>query len=194
MKNNNTNELTKSQLIDFVLNQNAKIKQLEQRVKNLNKNSLRNLSTNYLEHAKKLGYNWMSLLRKETRQKVIDKVIKFRMSKILKNAKMDSLMSKKKYEQLKKMEDEIKREHKRIMKNEQLKMMEDEIKREHKRIMQKPAPSPKTKIEQKAEAMKGYTNSYEINIINKKDPLEQLINTRKALENHIWTILIQRKV
>ena len=57
MKNNNTNELTKSQLIDLVLNQNAKIKQLEQRVKNLNKNSLRNLSTNYLEDAKKLGYN-----------------------------------------------------------------------------------------------------------------------------------------
>ena len=102
-------------------------------------------------------------------------------------------MSKKKYEQLKKMEDEIKREHKRIMKNEQLKMMEDEIKREHKRIMQKPTPSPKTKIEQKAEAMKGYTNSYEINILNKKDPLEQLKNTSKALENHIWTILDSKK-
>ena len=35
MKNNNTNELTKSQLIDLVLNQNAKIKHLEQHVKNL---------------------------------------------------------------------------------------------------------------------------------------------------------------
>ena len=68
-----------------------------------------------------------------------------------------------------------------MIKNEQLKMMEDEIKREHRRKMQKPAPLPKTKIEQKAETMKGYTNSYEINIINKKDPLEQLKTQEKLL-------------
>ena len=79
-KMSNTNsikDLTKSQLIDLVLNQNVKIKQLEQCVENLNKNSLKNPSTNYLEDTKTLGYNWMSLLRKKTRQKVIDKVTKF---------------------------------------------------------------------------------------------------------------------
>ena len=135
---------------------------------------------------KKLGYNWMSLLRKETRQKVIDKVIKFRMSKILNNAKMDSLMAKKKYEQLKKMEDEIKREHKRIMKNEQLKMMEDEIKRVHKKIMNK---QPKTKIEKVDEALQGYVENYKISIKNEKDPLSQLQNTRKAIEHHISNLI-----
>ena len=58
----------------------------------------------------------------------------------------------------------------------------------------KPVPLPRTKIEEKAQAMlKGYTKSYEINIINKKDPLEQLKNTRKALEHHIKNIIESKK-
>ena len=57
----------------------------------------------------------------------------------------------------------------------------------------KPVPLLRTKIEEKAQAMKGYTKSYEISITNNKDPLEQLKNTRKAIENHIWTILKSMK-
>jgi len=49
----------------------------------------------------------------------------------------------------------------------------------------KPVPSPMTKIEQVAKAMRGYTKSFEIGIKNNKDPLAQLQNTRKAIEHHI---------
>ena len=57
----------------------------------------------------------------------------------------------------------------------------------------KPVPLLRTKIEEKAQAMKGYTKSYEINIKNNKDPLEQLKNTRKAIENHIKNIIESKK-
>ena len=42
-------------------------------------------------------------------------------------------------------------------------------------------------------ALKGYTKSYEIGIKNKKDPLVQLQNTRKAVEHHIINILKSMK-
>ena len=57
----------------------------------------------------------------------------------------------------------------------------------------KPVPLPRTKIQQTNKALKGYTKSYEINIKNKKDPLVQLQNTRKAVANHIENILISMK-
>ena len=57
----------------------------------------------------------------------------------------------------------------------------------------KPVPAPRTKIEQTEKALKGFTKSYEINIKNKKDPLVQLQNTRKAVANHIENILISMK-
>ena len=57
----------------------------------------------------------------------------------------------------------------------------------------KPVPAPRTKIEQTDKALKGFTKSYEINIKNKKDPLVQLQNTRKAVANHIENILISMK-
>ena len=56
-----------------------------------------------------------------------------------------------------------------------------------------PAPLPRTKIEQVAKALKGYTKSFEIGIKHNKDPLEQLISTRKAIENHIESILTSMK-
>ena len=46
----------------------------------------------------------------------------------------------------------------------------------------KPVPLLRTKIEEKAQAMKGYTKSYEINIKNNKDPLEQLKTQEKLLK------------
>ena len=57
----------------------------------------------------------------------------------------------------------------------------------------KPVPAPRTKIEQTDKALKGFTKSYEINIKNKKDPLVQLQNTRKAVANHIENMLISMK-
>ena len=57
----------------------------------------------------------------------------------------------------------------------------------------KPVPLPRTKIEQVAKALKGYTKSFEIGIKNNKDPLEQLQNTRKAVEYHIVKILTSMK-
>ena len=53
----------------------------------------------------------------------------------------------------------------------------------------KPVPLPRTKIEEVAKALKGYTKSFEIDIKNKKDPLTQLQNTRKAIENHIISLI-----
>ena len=57
----------------------------------------------------------------------------------------------------------------------------------------KPVPLPRTKIEQLAKALKGYTKSFEIGIKNNKDPLEQLQTTRKAIEHHIRNILESMK-
>ena len=57
----------------------------------------------------------------------------------------------------------------------------------------KPTPLPRTKIEEVDKALKGYTKSFEISIKNVKDPLEQLQNTRLAIEHHIIKILISMK-
>ena len=57
----------------------------------------------------------------------------------------------------------------------------------------KPVPAPRTKIEQTDKALKGFTKSYEINIKNNKDPLVQLNNTRKAIANHIASVLTSMK-
>ena len=56
----------------------------------------------------------------------------------------------------------------------------------------KPIPSPRTKItvEEIAKALKGYTTSYIISIINNKDPLLQIQNARSAVGNHIKKILL----
>ena len=52
---------------------------------------------------------------------------------------------------------------------------------------------PRTKIEQVANALKGYTKSFEIGIKHNKDPLEQLQSTRKAIKHHIESILTSMK-
>ena len=57
----------------------------------------------------------------------------------------------------------------------------------------KPAPLPRTKIEEVDKALKGYTKSYEIGIKNDKDPLIQLQNTRLAIEYHIIKVLTSMK-
>ena len=57
----------------------------------------------------------------------------------------------------------------------------------------KPAPLPRTKIEEVDKALKGYTKSFEIDIKNDKDPLIQLQNTRLAIRQHIKKIIIVMK-
>ena len=47
----------------------------------------------------------------------------------------------------------------------------------------------KTEIKQTNKALRGYTKSYEIFIMNNKDPLIQLKNTRISIANHIKKIL-----
>lgn len=56
-----------------------------------------------------------------------------------------------------------------------------------------PIPAPRTKMEQTNEARKGYTKSFEITLKNDKDPLVQLQNTRKVIENHFKSILSDTK-
>ena len=57
----------------------------------------------------------------------------------------------------------------------------------------KPVPLPRTRIEEVAKALKGYTKSFEIDIKNNKDPLAQLQNTRKDIENHIISLIRSMK-
>ena len=53
----------------------------------------------------------------------------------------------------------------------------------------KPVPMLRTKINETDKALKGYTESYEINIKNEKDHLLQLKNTRVAVSNKLADIL-----
>ena len=57
----------------------------------------------------------------------------------------------------------------------------------------KPSPAPRTIIEEIDKALKGYTSSYKISIKHSTDPLLQLQNTRKAVENHIIKALSAMK-
>lgn len=139
-------------------------------------NFFKQLSTRYLKDAKILGYTWMDLIKKATRQEVINKVQSYKMNKAM-NKEMNKAKKDTKYY-----------ERRKLIFQKKL----DEIKREHERI-KKPVPLPKTKIEQVAKALKGYTKSYKISIKNDKDPLIQLQNTRKAIETYIGDILTSMK-
>ena len=145
-------------------------------------NVLKQLSTCYLNDAKSLGYTWMDLIKKETRQEVINKVINHKMTKAINKARKTQIDDIIRDAGIQQKEEEVKRDH--------LRQKEEAVKREHERIMKK---QPKTSIEQVAKAMKGYTKSFEIGIINNKDPLAQLQNTRKAIEYHIISILTSMK-
>lgn len=50
-------------------------------------------------------------------------------------------------------------------------------------------PLPRTKIVQRKQALKEHTMSFEIDIKNNKDPLQQLQNTRKAVAYHLISLL-----
>ena len=66
---------------------------------------LKDLSTRYYKDARRLNYTWMDLVKKTTRQKVIDDVQLFQIKKMIKKAKKDTIKNKKIDKKLKEMED-----------------------------------------------------------------------------------------
>ena len=132
---------------------------------------LKNLSEQFYQNAKQLNYTWMDLVKKTTREKVIDDVQLFKIKKMIKKAKKDTIKNKKIDKKFKKMEDEVKREHVKIMKQQKT----------------------KTEIEQLAKALKGHVEDFKISVINNKDPLLQLQETRKAIEKHIKNLIKSKK-
>ena len=73
------------------------------------------LSSRYLNDAKRLGYKWSDLIKKETREKVINKVINLKMTEGIKKAKQDSKKQAKRDAKLKKKMDKIKRMNEKII-------------------------------------------------------------------------------
>ena len=73
------------------------------------------LSSRYLNDAKRLGCKWSDLIKKETREKVINKVINLRMTEAIKKAKQDSKKQAKRDAKLKKKMDEINKMNEKII-------------------------------------------------------------------------------
>ena len=134
----------------------------------------RELSTRYLKDAKKVGYTWIDLIKKTTRENVIRKVVKHKMDRALHKAMKDTIRMS---------ADEI-----RIQKKEK-KVKRNIINREHEIIVKERT----TDIKQLKKALKGFVKSFEIDVKYDKDPLTQLQNKRKAVEYHITKILTSMK-
>ena len=160
-------------------------------------NFLKQLSTLYLKDAKILGYTWMDLLKRTTRQKIINKVKKYQnnkkaINKVINKARKAGIYDAIRETHIQQMEDAIKKEHIRLIRESHIRQMEDDIKRRHtKLIRQQKVPFPL--IKQVDKALKGYTKSFEIDIINDEDPLVQLQKTRNTLTNHIKSLLTSMK-
>ena len=107
---------------------------------------MRELSNNYLNDANKLGYSWKELVNKNTRQKVIIDITKYRIKKDYKK---------------------ITFKHQRFLKaRKPIKPIPA-----HRLKKEKPIPKVRTKIIQTNKALKGYTKSFEVSIKNRRDPL-----------------------
>ena len=145
-------------------------------------NFFKELSSRYYLTAKKLGYSWMDLIKKVTREKVINKVINHKFTKSIKKAEKDSIKQT--------IRDTKFQQKMSKVREFDIKLKMDKIKRVNKKIMKKHL---KTNIKQVDKALKGYTKSFEIGIINNKDPLIQLQNTRKDIEHHISNIIESMK-
>ena len=65
--------------------------------------------------------------------------------------------------------------------------------RTKKNAVKKPVPTPRTIIKQTDNALKGFTTSFEIGVKNNKDPLAQMQNTRKAIEQRVINLLDKMK-
>ena len=62
-----------------------------------------------------------------------------------------------------------------------------------KKPSEKPVPEKRTIITQVEKALKGYTQSFEVELRDEKDPLVQLQKSRKAIENLLKNLLVQTK-
>ena len=134
-------------------------------------NHLQLLSNRYYNDARTLNYTWMDLVKKATRQKVIDEVKRFQLIKMMSKAEEDTIKNK--------------------IHDKQFRQKLKKVKREYERIMKQQKPS--IKIVPTAKALRGHVESFTINIINKKDASLQLQKTRKAINNHIIKILTSKK-
>ena len=132
---------------------------------------LKLLSNRYYNDARTLNYTWMDLVKKATREKVIDEVQRFQLIKMINKAEEDTIINK--------------------IRDKQFKQKLKKFNREHERIMKQQKPS--TKIVPTEKALKGHVESFKISVVNNKDPLSQLQNTRKAINNHIIKILTSKK-
>ena len=173
------------------------------------------LSKTYLKDAKKLGYTLEDLINMKTRRKIIEEIergdvnnVKRTLSKTyLKDAEklgytLDDLINRK---TRRKIIEEIERgdanSPKIILSKKYLKdakklgyTWKDLLKKQtRQKVIDEAVEYKSIKIKQLNKALKGYTKSFEISIINNKDPLTQLQNTRKAVEYHIMKILTSMK-
>ena len=62
-----------------------------------------------------------------------------------------------------------------------------------KQTLEKPVPEKRTIISQVEKALKGYTQSFEVELRDEKDPLVQLQKSRRAIEHLFKNLLIQTK-
>ena len=65
--------------------------------------------------------------------------------------------------------------------------------RTKKQTLEKPVPEKRTIISQVEKALKGYTQSFEVELRDEKDPLVQLQKSRRAIEHLFKNLLIQTK-
>ena len=100
-------------------------------------NFLKKLSTRYLEDAKILGYTWMDLLRKATRQKIINKVKKHQnkkaINKMIKTRINDAIRE----TNIQQMEDAIQQENIRLIRESHIRQRKNEVKRKHDKLIKK---------------------------------------------------------
>ena len=65
--------------------------------------------------------------------------------------------------------------------------------RTKKQTSEKPVPEKRTIISQVEKALKGYTQSFEVELRDEKDPLVQLQKSRRAIEHLFKNLLVQTK-
>ena len=65
--------------------------------------------------------------------------------------------------------------------------------RTKKQTLEKPVPEKRTIISQVEKALKGYTQSFEVELRDEKDPLVQLQKSRRAIEHLFKNLLVQTK-
>ena len=82
---------------------------LKLRAKNEIIHPYKEISSQYFNDAKRLGYTWKNLINKKTRDNVINEVINFRMTEAIEKAKQDSKKQAKYDLKLKKKIDKIKK-------------------------------------------------------------------------------------